>query len=48
MFWSFLIELIFKVNCNYYGNLLAELLPVFYCRIYKIFLQWYNQIYSLV
>ena len=34
-----LIELIFTVHCKFEHNLLAELLPVFYCKIYKIFLQ---------
>ena len=32
-----LTELIFTVHCNFYRNLLAELLPVFYCKIYNFF-----------
>ena len=34
---SLLIELNFTVYCNFYGKMLAELLPVFYCIITRLF-----------
>ena len=42
MFLSVLIELIFTVYCSFYIDLLAELMPVFYCKIYKIFFTVYS------
>ena len=39
---SGLIGLIFTIYFIFYGNLLAELLPVFYCKIYKIFFTVYH------
>ena len=37
MFLRVLIELVFTVYCNFYRNLWAERMPVFYGKIYKIF-----------
>ena len=41
MFLSLLIELIFTVYCNFYGKILAELLPVFYCINTRLFFTVY-------
>ena len=42
MFLSVLITIIFTVYRNFYGNLLAELLPGFHCKIYIFFTVYYD------
>ena len=38
-FQRVMIEIFFTVYCHFYGNLLAELLPVFSCKFTRYFLQ---------